>query len=159
MKKDKKIPPPPPFIMKIAGTAAEDLKTLRTPAERWTPKLIKKGHGFTPVSDFFMKNYYRLMPEITSVEVVLIIHLMVHKWDKNMPYPGSKALAQRMGISRTAVRNHLRSLHLRKKCLVRHIRTGTTNAYDLTPLFEKLEVLMAADEVAVAKKTKRDAVA
>lgn len=156
--KKKKLPPVPAF-MKIAGTPAEDTKALRSPSERWTPKLIKKGHGFTPVSDFFMKNYYRLVPELTSVEVVLIIHLMVHKWDRNMPYPGSKALAQRMGISQTAVRNHLRSLHLRKKCLVRHIRTGTTNAYDLTPLFEKLEVLMAADEAAAAKKAKRGAVA
>ncbi|MDB5355233.1 MAG: hypothetical protein JWN24_1686 [Phycisphaerales bacterium] len=145
--------------LRIAGTEATPTKLVRTPEERWTKRLIKKGGGFTPISVYFLKNYYRLLPELTSAEVVVLIHLMSYKWDAEMPYPGSNALAERMGISATAVRGHLRSLHKSKKCLIRHVRIGTTNAYDLRPLFKKLETLMDADEVAAAKKSPKAAVA
>jgi hypothetical protein len=90
---------------------------------------------------------------------MVLIHLISYKWDDQMPYPGSKALAKRMDISPTAIRNHLRALEKRKKCLVRHKRTGDTNAYDLAPLFLKLEQLLAADAAAAEKKTRKAAVA
>src|SRR5438132_1556634 len=140
-----------PATMKLVGTSDVIAKQRRSPEERWTKRLIKKGGGFTPVSDYFLKNYCRLVPELTTAEVVLIVHLISYKWDAEMPYPGSKALAKRMGISGTAVRNHLRSLERSKKCLHRVKRVGTTNAYDLTPLFGKLEGLLDTDTVEAAK--------
>ena len=82
---------------------------------------------------------------------MLIIHLMRHKWDSKMPFPGSKLLAKRMGISATAVRGHARSLE-RKGYLKRIKRTGTTNKFDLSPLFRALEAYL--DTVEAEKKAK-----
>jgi hypothetical protein len=45
-----------------------------------------------------------------------------------------------MGISPTATRAHARSLE-KKGYLVRQMRVGTTNKFDLTPLFNSLEKL------------------
>src|SRR5262249_53349944 len=114
----------------------------RVVAARWTPDLTKGG--WTPVSDFFLDNYRRLAPPITSNEALLIIHLIRHKWDASPPFPGFKTLAKRMGITATSARNHARSLD-KKGYLVREKRVGTTNLFDLTPLFRALEQLQAFD--------------
>jgi hypothetical protein len=147
--------------MKLVGTEpAEAPKKNRSPSVRWSKKLITRGKGFTPVSNFFLQNYHRLNPGLTSAEVVVLIHLFSYKWDEEMPYPGSKAIAERMDISVTAVRGHLRVLEKRKKCLVRHRQIGSTNRYDLSPLIQKLEKLLIADIAAAeSKKAKKAAVA
>jgi hypothetical protein len=80
----------------------------REVSSRWTPALSKEG--WTPISDFFLDNYCKLSPAIKGPEVLLIIHLMRHKWDENAPFPAFKTLAKRMGISPAAVRSHARSL-------------------------------------------------
>ena len=145
--------------MKLAGTEPEEApKKNRSPSARWTKKLIKQGGGFTPISNFFLANYHRLNPCLTSAEAMVLIHLFSYKWDEEMPHPGSKALAKRMDISPTAVRGHLRVLEKRKKCLVRNKQVGSTNRYDLAPLLEKLEKLLAAD-AAAAERTNEVAVA
>jgi hypothetical protein len=146
--------------MKIVRTEQEEApKKNRSPSARWTKKVIKRGGGFTPVANFFLMNYHRLNPGLTSAEAMVLIHLFSYKWDEEMPYPGSKALALRMDISVTAVRGHLRVLEKRKKCLVRHKQLGTTNRYDLAPLLEKLETMLDADALVEEKKAKKVAVA
>lgn len=124
-------------------------KTPREVQRRWTPKLVKEG--WTPVSDFFLKSYHRLSPPITNSEAMLIIQLMLHKWDDAAPYPGFKTLAKRMGMSMTAARGHARHLDI-KGYLRRKKRVGTTNRFYLEPLFKALETLRAAD----AKNAKKD---
>ena len=108
----------------------------RRVARRWTPDLIVEG--FTPVSDMFLEHYSEL--GLTSTEAMLIIQLMKHKWDKEHPYPSFGTLARRMGMTPTSVRNHARNLE-KKGCLRRIHRQGSTNQFDLTPLFHKLEQL------------------
>lgn len=122
----------------------------RSPGKRWTPKLVEGG--WTPVSDFFLKNYCRLTPPITNSEAMLIIHLLMHKWDERAPYPGFKDLARRMGMSITMARTHARTLEI-KKYLRRKKRVGTTNLFFLEPLFEALEALRAADMKKAAKES------
>lgn len=75
---------------------------------------------------------------------MLIIHLMLHKWTNEPPYPAFKTLAKRMGISDTAVRGHARSLEF-KKYLKRQKRVNDTNLFYLEPLFDALEKMRAAD--------------
>src|SRR5262245_41570447 len=87
--------------------------------------------GWTPVSDFFLDHYAQLEPPITNAEAMLVIHLIRHKWDNAPPFPGFTTLARKMGISTTAARGHARSLET-KGYLVRHMRVGTTNKFDLT---------------------------
>lgn len=124
-------------------------KVQRQVKKRWTPKLVEDG--WTPVSDFFLKNYHRLSPPVTNSEAMLIIHLMMHKWDESAPYPAFKTLAKRMGMSVTAARGHARSLEV-KKLLVREKRVAKTNRFHLEPLFEALEKLRAKD----VKKQKKE---
>lgn len=118
--------------------------TKRDVAKRWTAKLAKGG--FTPVVSVFLENYAKMSPPLTTPEAMLIIHLMSYKWDDAMPWPAFKTLAKRMGISATAVRNHARKLEKGKKYIVRHKRVGQPNLFDLTPLFNALEKVQAANE-------------
>jgi hypothetical protein len=124
-------------------------------AKRWTPRLVKDG--FTPVSDYFLENYHRLDPSITSLEAIFIIHLMRHKWDERPPHPSFVTIAKRMGLNDASVRLHARNLE--GKRLLNRItkdgrpikdapRTGEPNRFDLTPLFDALERLHMADEAA-----------
>lgn len=117
-----------------ANTANGD----RSPEKRWSKKLIRDG--FTPVSNFFLKHYHELTPEITHGEAMFIIHLMFFKWDKNRPRPAYKTLAKRMLIKDGQARNLARSLEV-KKYLKRKIRVALPNLFDLQPLFRKLEEL------------------
>jgi hypothetical protein len=112
----------------------------RVVAARWTPALT--NGGWTPVSDYFLDSYRKLNPTISSNEALLIIHLMRHKWDEAPPFPGFKTIAKRMGLTATSVRNHARSLE-KKGYLLREKRVGTTNLFDLTPLFQALEHLQS----------------
>lgn len=118
----------------------------RLVSSRWTPRLV--AGGWTPVADFFLDSYTRLDPPLSTSEAMLVIHLMRHKWDKEMPFPGFKSLARRMGITATSVRNHARSLE-QKGYLRRHVQVGTTNRFDLEPLFRALEELLAQESARV----------
>ncbi len=102
--------------------------------KRWTPNLM--SDGFTPISNAFLEHYAQI--GITSPEAMLLIHLISYKWDEKHPYPKFSRLAAKMKISETAVRAHAR--HLEEKQLLRRVkRPGTTNQFDLAPLFRKLE--------------------
>jgi len=52
-----------------------------------------------------------------------------------------------MNLTTTSVRSHLRSLE-KKKVLTRIMRRGTTNCFDLGPLFAELEKLLDSDRAA-----------
>lgn len=119
--------------MPIVGKKAQPLREV---SNRWTEPLTKQG--WTPVSDFFLDHYARLEPPITNAEAILVIHLIRHKWDDAPPFPGFTTLAKRMGISATAARAHARSLE-NKGYLLRQMRVGTTNKFDLKRLFTALE--------------------
>ena len=141
--------PPASVTLRKSLTMGKTLKfpakanVSREVAKRWTARLVKDG--WTPVSDLFLKNYHRLSPPITNSEAMLVIHLMLHKWDSDAPYPGFKTLAKRMGMSMTAARGHARKLEI-KRYLRRERQVGTTNRFHLEPLFEALEKLRPADE-------------
>lgn len=109
-------------------------------ASRWTAGLVQGG--WTPISDFFLEHYSDLDPALTTVEAMLVIQLMRHKWDSGLPYPAFKTLSKRMGLSDTAVRGHARRLE--KKGYLRRVpRQGYPSQFDLQPLFEALERLQA----------------
>jgi DnaD-like protein len=116
---------------------------LREVNQRWTRELVK--NGWTPISDFFLDNYWKLNPPIKGAEVLLIVHLLRYKWDQNAPFPAFKTIAKKMGVSSTAVRNHARSLEA-KRYLQREMQVGSTNRFDLNPLFKALEKLQLVQE-------------
>lgn len=112
-------------------------------AQRWTESLIKGG--FTPVSDFFLKNYSALVPPISTPEALFIIHLVSFKWTSKAPRPSMRRIAERMAVSEVSVRGYARSLE-DKKYLLRIMRVGRTNQFRLRPLFNALEALMASSK-------------
>ena len=123
----------------------------RTIGSRWTPSLAI--FSWTPISDFFLDNYRQL--GISNLEAILIIHLMRHKWTVEMPFPGFKRLANRMGMTPTGVRAHARNLQ--KKGLLRRVkRPGKANVFDLEPLFQKLEQLIPQAQVRERELTNGD---
>jgi hypothetical protein len=93
--------------------------------------------GFVPVPIRFLETYSKLRPAITSGEALFIVHLMTFKWGDEAPFPGYSTIAQRMGVTDKAARRHALSLE-KKKYLKRRFRIGTTNEFDLTPLFDAL---------------------
>jgi len=103
--------------------------------QRWTPGIAKEG--WTPIADLFLSRYTRL--GVSSSEAMVIIHLVSHKWDEELPFPSARRLSERMGMTETAVRNHIRSLE-KKQLLRRQRRDGKANLFDLSPLFQKLEL-------------------
>lgn len=132
--------PRPPLkgkTMKITNSKkVKKAPAARDIAKRWTPALVK--NGWTPVSDDFLKLYAELNPVITSSEAMFIVHLMLHKWDCEAPFPAFKTIAARMGLTEAQARTHARNLE-RKKYLRREMRVGETNRFHLEPLFKAVE--------------------
>ena len=73
---------------------------------------------------------------------MFVLHLMDFKWDAKLPFPGYKTLAKRMGVTDKMARNHAHSLEI-KKYLLRHMRIGRTNRFDLSPLSDALALIIA----------------
>ena len=121
-----------------------------TVENRWTPRL---GKQFCPVSSYFLANYHRLRPHesaqgLSSTEVMVVIHLMDHKWDSRAPYPTLGRLAERMGLSTRAVRSALQTLQGLGYVQREASPSGGPNKYHLEGLFNALEALMDGDVVA-----------
>lgn len=130
-------------------------KKSRTYADRWKyPELLTPGYLVVP--SIFLLHYSRLKPHgLTNGEVLLVLHLMDHKWDQAAPYPSYGTLARRMGVSTKMVRRYAQTLE-QKGCLQRVVRTGNTNLFDLGPLFSKLlEVVHTGDPTSESKPTSK----
>ncbi len=112
-------------------------------ADRWGPALVDEG--FTPLSNYFLKNYHRLTPRLRPSEVLILIHLMTFKWDLAHPRPAFRTLAKRMGVTPSAVRAHARNLE-RKGFVKRYQRVGQTNRFNLDPFLERMRDLKKSDE-------------
>lgn len=128
------------------STAAAPDGPLYGAAQRWTEDLVKDG--FTPISDYFLKNYAKLVPPITTGEAMFIVHLMSFKWTRKAPRPSMRRIAERMAVSEVSVRGYARSLE-DKKYLQRVIRVGRTNQFRLRPLFDVLEAHRLANKKTV----------
>ena len=117
----------------------------RSHADRWKhPELLAAGYVAVPA--LFLRHYARLTPySLTSGEALFVLHLMEFKWDEVAPFPSYKTLAQRMGVSAKMARRHAQRLES-KGYLRRIVRTGQTNRFNLTPLFDKLLEAVLAEQ-------------
>jgi hypothetical protein len=134
------------------STAEKRKKTQpsRTLADRWSPRLAKPWSG---VPQYFLRNYHRLRPAnqkpFSSVEAMLVVQIMDHKWTTEHPFPRVKKIAGYMGISDRQVRAYLKKFQ-EDGLLVRVERKSDgrqmSNCYDFSGLFRQLERLMDEDE-------------
>lgn len=136
----------------------------RSVTTRWGSARL--GNQFTPVSAHFLEHYHRLAPfekgaaGLSSTEAMLIIHLMSFKWDVEAPYPTLKTLATRMGLSPRQIRStlsRLEALGMLRREPAPKSPVGA-NAYNLSPLFERLEALLDADERREERKRSQEVV-
>ena len=116
-------------------------------SKRLSPTLAEDG--FAAVPRVFLEQYHTF--DLSSSEAMLVIHLLNYKWTEKRPFPKVATIAERMGMTETAVRSHARSLE-KKHLLKRIARAGQSNEFDLEPLFRRLEFLLAKSP-RKAKKT------
>jgi len=124
-------------------------------AQRWGGHTIILNDGFTPVPRSFLKYAAQLKPySLTPAESLFVLNLMFFKWDARSPFPSYATLASRMGVSVQYTRDIARKLE-RKGLMLRTVRRGQPNEFDLQPLFDALAKHVEAEIAAGRDKTKR----
>ncbi len=109
----------------------------RSAAARWGDKPELFAAGFIAVPHAFLHRYASLNPPLTQGEALFVLHLMSFKWDRELPYPSYKTIAQRMGITDKMARRYAQSLD-KKGYLRRQYQPHGMNRFDLSGLFEAL---------------------
>jgi len=105
---------------------------------RWGGDAAIVSKGFVAVPTQFLLSCATMKPYCLTVpEALFVINVMAFKWDAKAPFPGYKKVAARMGISEQYARKLARTLE-GKGFLKRIARVGSTNAFDFTPLFQKV---------------------
>ena len=120
----------------------------RSFAARWSPK-IASGH-FTPIPEYFLHNMHRLRPHnnaqgLTSLEAMVIVQIVSHKWDERAPFPALGTIAERLSVSRRTIRGALERLEDFGYVRREFSSTGGTNRYHFDGLVRALESLIAED--------------
>lgn len=80
---------------------------------------------------------------LEPIHVLVVMHILMHKWTREHPYPSVATLEKGIGRTRRTIQNAIGDLEVRFKLLKRIARRKAdgdhdSNAYDLRPLFEKL---------------------
>ncbi|MBS1984311.1 MAG: helix-turn-helix domain-containing protein [Bdellovibrionales bacterium] len=130
-------------------SANPDSSTInRKLAVRWggQESLFARPEGWVGVPDAFLRLYARLKPySLTVGEAMFVLELMSYKWSANAPFPSYKSLAARMGVTDKMVRRY--AAHLQAKgYLRREARIGSTNTFDLNPLFTALAAALEEEK-------------
>lgn len=134
-------------------TVSTEIEPRRSLAHRWKHEELFVL-GFVAVPTLFFRHYAHLQPHrLTLGEALFVLHLMEFKWNADAPFPGYSTLAKRMGVSDKMVRRYAQSLEA-KKYLRRQLRTGQTNRFDLSPLFDALLRAARAEQDAINKRSK-----
>jgi hypothetical protein len=129
--------------------ASPDSSTInRKLAVRWggQESLFARPEGWVGVPDSFLRLYARLKPYALTVgEAMFVLELMSYKWSGNAPFPSYKSLAARMGVTDKMVRRYAANLE-GKGYLRREARIGSTNTFDLNPLFTALAAALEEEK-------------
>lgn len=127
-------------VTTLPSTPPESLTINRKLAARWGGNELLFSFGWLGVPDSFLQRYTNLRPYgLTAGEAMFVIQLMTFKWNDKAPFPSYKTLSKRMGVTDKMVRRYAAGLE-GKGYLKRQGRIGTTNSFDLTPLFEALRL-------------------
>ena len=114
----------------------------RESEKKWGKKVM--ALGFCVVPSLLLRAQQRL--GLNPTQLAVLMQLCDHWWDSNRkPYPGKKALGQRLGLSPRQVQRHIAALEtagLVTRIPRRAAHGGKqTNIYDLAGLVERLKKL------------------
>lgn len=119
----------------------------RSLATRWGnhDSLLESGWVGVPVA--FLTNYGNLIQYggLTAAEAMFVLQLMAFKWGEDAPFPSYSTLATRMGITDKQARRYAKALE-DKGFLKRTARIGSSNCFDLQPLFDALAAALKASK-------------
>ena len=137
----------------VAPPLAEGSSVNHKLAVRWGghDELFASPEGWVGVPDAFLRNYAKLplYGGLTGSEAMFVLQLMSFKWTGDAPFPSYKTLARRMGVSDKMVRRYAANLEA-KGYLKRGARIGSTNTFDLEPLFAALQKALELERQAAA---------
>jgi DNA-binding FadR family transcriptional regulator len=93
---------------------------------------------------------HRLRPHnqaqgLTSLEAMVIVQIVSHKWDERAPFPALGTIAERLSVSRRTIRGALERLEDFGYVRREFSSTGGTNRYHFDGLVRALESLIAED--------------
>lgn len=140
-------------VVALPARSAEGTSVNRKLATRWGghDELFASPEGWVGVPDAFLRNYAKLQPYggLTVSEAMFVLQLMAFKWTGNAPFPSYKTLARRMGVTDKMVRRYAANLEA-KGYLKRRAQIGSTNTFDLKPLFAAVQKALEQERQAAA---------
>jgi hypothetical protein len=110
--------------------------------------LFSAREGWLGVPNAFLRFYDKLQPyALTPAEAIFVLQLMTYKWTEEAPFPSYGTLAKNMGVTTKTVRRYAKALE-EKGYLKRTARIGSSNKFELQPLFDALaQALQRQSEV------------
>ena len=116
--------------------------------DKWGEKISGRGFAQVPNYLLFLNQFLDEDEELSPLELLLLIQLVGVWWEKDkLPFPSMRTLAGRCGTSERQVQravSRLEKLSLLKRTKRRERGLIASNAYDLSPLVEMLEVVSKA---------------
>lgn len=126
-------------------------------SDKWGSSVAQRGFSQIPNSLLLLNQFAD--PKLSPLELLLLIELSGMWWKRDEPpYPSMKTLAIRCGASERQVARAIKRLE-EIPLLTREKRRSkgiiSTNAYNLTPLAEALEVVAKAFPTKFPRKSVR----
>lgn len=143
-------------VIPISGRTRASAKT-RESEKKWGKKVMTLG--FCVLPSLLLRAQQRL--GLNPTQLAVLLQLCDFWWDSDRkPYPGKRALAQRLGLSPRQVQRHIAALEtagLVQRVERRAAHGGKqTNIYDLSGLVDRLKALepefRAVEEAAKANR-------
>lgn len=115
--------------------------------------LFNARDGWLGVPTVFLRYYDKLKPySLTTAEAMFVLQLMTYKWTEEAPFPSYTTLAKNMGVTTKMVRRYAKQLE-EKGYLMRMARIGSSNKFELQPLFNALAQAVLFDPSLNPKNT------
>lgn len=117
-------------------------------SEKWGAKIAERGFAQVPNYLLLLNGFIPKEQRLSSVELLVLIQLVGSWWKKDeMPFPSMTTLGTRCGVSSRQIQRAMNRLE--KDGLIRRVSRRSqgvisSNAYDMAPLVEVLDVVASA---------------
>jgi predicted transcriptional regulator len=132
----------------------QDVDGRRSAVAKWGLAL---DGGFQILPDLILRCQAEL--KLTNGDIIVLMHLMMAWWDVDRPpFPRTSNIARRMGASERTVQrsiNRIDKLRLVRKSRVKDSKGEWRQAFDLTPLTNRLKEIASTDLITARRRKLR----